>query len=94
VTRLTLDSRIRRTSDVVFQELDGEVVLVNLARGTCFTLDPVGTRIWQLLDEVDDLVELGRTLTVEFEVEEETALHDLLAIVADLVARELVTICD
>ncbi len=91
MTRPTLDSRVRRASDVVFHELDGEMVLVNLARGTCFTLDPVGTRIWQLLGEQDRLVEVARTLTLEFDVNEETATGDLLAIVGELLERDLLT---
>jgi hypothetical protein len=90
MSRLTLDSTVRRSPDVVFRELDGEAVLVNLNRGTCFTLDRVGTRIWQLLGQPSSLSDILQELTSEFEVEEAAAANDLLDVVADLVARELV----
>ncbi|PYO19380.1 MAG: hypothetical protein DMD85_18645 [Candidatus Rokuibacteriota bacterium] len=52
---------IRIRKDVVFRELEGEMVLLNLATGVYFGLDPVGTRIWTLktlrdneLVDVDD----------------------------------------
>lgn len=87
----TLDSRVRRAADVVFHELEGEAVIVNLNRGTCFTLDPVGTRIWELLGEEDRLHEIVRMLIAEFDVDEQTAAGDLLQVVGALLARELVT---
>lgn len=35
--------------EVVFRELDGEAVLLHLAKGEYFGLDSVGTRMWNLL---------------------------------------------
>jgi hypothetical protein len=86
----TLRSRIRRAASVVCRELEGQAVLVNLERGTCFTLDPVGTRIWQLLGDDCELAEIVRTLTAEFEVEERVVVRDLLDLVEELRRRELV----
>lgn len=83
------DVRVRRAAEVVFQELEGEAVIVNLDRGTCFTLDPVGTRIWQLLGEEERLARVAHALTLEFDVDEETATSELHAIVGDLLARGL-----
>ena len=50
-TSPTLESRIRINDDVLFQELHGEGVLLNLKTGVYFGLDPVGRRIWQLAQE-------------------------------------------
>jgi len=49
--RPSLDSRVQANEGVLYQELQGEAVLLNLATGGYFGLDPVGTRIWQLLLE-------------------------------------------
>ena len=87
----TLESRIRRAGDVVFRELDGDTVLLDLKRGTCFTLDPVGTRIWQLLGESGPLSDIIATLVREFDVEESTAARDLLGVINDLAAQGLVS---
>ena len=88
------DSRVRRRSGVVFQELEGEAVLVHLDRGTCFTLDPIGTRIWQLIGDECDLDRIATVLTAEFDVARDVAERDLRGLIEELLARELVAIDD
>ena len=40
--------------DVVFRDLDGEAVILDLVSGTYFGLNEVGTRVWRLVDEGRD----------------------------------------
>jgi hypothetical protein len=47
---VTPSSILVRSDDVLHQEVGGEAVLLDLASETYFALDPVGTRIWELLD--------------------------------------------
>ena len=42
----TLTAEVRANDEVLFQELHGEGVLLNLKTGVYFGLDPVGARIW------------------------------------------------
>jgi len=46
---MDLDQRIAVSSDALFQEVEGEAVILDLAQSQYFGLDEVGTRIWQLL---------------------------------------------
>jgi hypothetical protein len=87
--RLGNGTSIRRGAAVVFQELDGEAVLVHLDRGTCFTLDPIGTRIWQLIGDGAVIAEITEALRLEFDVAFEVIEADVRALVAKLVDREL-----
>ena len=48
---ISLHSRVRIQEDVLFQELQGEAVLLNLKTGVYLGLNPLGTRIWKLLQE-------------------------------------------
>lgn len=89
---ITLDSRVRINNDVLFQELQGEAVLLNLKSGVYFGLDPVGTRIWQLFETAERLAAIAKTITAEYEVTEDRCAADLLALVADLEKQELVTV--
>lgn len=91
---LTEASRLRVTDDVLFQELEGEAVLLELTSGTYFGLDPVGTRIWQLLQEDVHLGGLHDVLCQEFEVSPERLREDLLEFVARLLEKELVEVVD
>lgn len=78
----------------MFQELNGEAVLVHLEHGTCFALDPIGTRIWQLIGDESGVARIATVLAVEFDVAPETAEQDLLALIEELLARELVATDD
>lgn len=90
--QLTLSSSVRATEDVVFRELDGEAVLLNLATGTYFGLDSVGTRIWQLLEHLHRLDAVRDALVAEYDVEVPAAEADLINLVDRLAAHGLVAI--
>ena len=45
-TEISLNSRVRILDDVLFQELQGEAVLLNLKTGVYLGLDQLGTQIW------------------------------------------------
>lgn len=81
---MSLDQRVRVSDDVVSRELEGETVLLNLASGMYFGLDAVGTRIWQLLEAQHTLQVVFEKMLEEFDVEEATLRHDLLALVERL----------
>ena len=88
----TLTSRVRVNDDVLFQELQGEAVLLNLKSGVYFGLDPVGTRIWQLFADHELLAEIAQTIVTEYDVAEGRCSADLLKLVGDLEQQGLVTL--
>lgn len=88
----TLASTIRPAEDVLFQELHGEGVLLNLKSGVYFGLDPVGRRVWQLLDGQTALSGVLSAMLAEYDVSETECARDLLALAADLEQHGLVTI--
>jgi hypothetical protein len=88
----TLQSRVQVKDDVLFQELQGESVLLNLDSGIYFGLDAVGTRMWQLIVEQEQLAEVAQAITAEYDVSEEQCAADLLALVARLEGQGLVTV--
>jgi hypothetical protein len=88
----SLDDNCRVSRDVVFRELAGEGVVLDLKGGTYFGLDEVGTRIWQLIEERGRLRDVFDALLAEFDVQPATLEHDLLSLVDELTARGLVSI--
>lgn len=81
---VTLDQRASRSDDVLAQEVGGETVLLDLASEQYFGLDPVGTRIWELLADAPPLEQVHDTLCAEFDAEPERIHTDLLALVRQL----------
>src|SRR5262249_39649789 len=81
--------RYRPGSDVLFQELDGEAVLLHLASGVYYSLDPVGTRIWNLAVAGNSPEEVSAQLLRDYEVSAEQAARDVAALLAELQRHDL-----
>ena len=77
------DRAIEISPDVLFQEVGGETVLLDLESEHYFGLDAVGTRIWGLIGEGVSVDVMVDTLLQEYEVERETLEAD----VAELLSR-------
>lgn len=76
--------------DAVFRDLDGEAVILDLASGTYYGLNEVGTRIWILLAEGHGEDAIAAALSDEYEVTTEDAHRHVRELVADLLARRLI----
>jgi hypothetical protein len=88
----SLDTLVRVPKDVVFRELDGEAVILNLESGMYFGLDPIGTRIWRLVEEHGSLRAVWEAMQLEFEAPGETLQSDLLTFINELSLKGLVTL--
>jgi hypothetical protein len=75
---------------VVFQEVEGELVLLQLDAERYYVLDDVGARCWHLLTDLGDLDAVVSAMLAEFEVDEATLRSDIDALLARLVAAGLV----
>jgi hypothetical protein len=65
------------SSEVLTQEVGGETVILDLKSETYFGLDEVGTRIWQLLVEQEDMQTITATMLNEYDVEEDQVEKDI-----------------
>ncbi len=81
---------IRISDDVVFRDLAGEAVILNLATGTYFGLDSVGTRFWHLMAEHGSTEKVIKAVLAEYEVEEGRLRQDLDILIRQLIDKKLV----
>lgn len=89
---VSLESQVRPNDDVLFQELHGEGVLLNLNTGVYFGLDPVGRRVWELLREHKTLGAVLAAMLAEYEVSEQQCSADLLSLVGQMQEHDLVKV--
>jgi coenzyme PQQ synthesis protein D (PqqD) len=82
--------KLKISEDVVFRLLGEEAVLLNLATGTYFGLDDVGTRMWQLMSEHRSTDKVIEIMLEEYEVDESLLQSDLDRLVKDLTENGLV----
>jgi hypothetical protein len=71
------EQKVTISPEVLFQEVSGEMVLLDLASESYFGLDAVGARIWGLLESGATVGETLDTLMQEYEVERETLEADV-----------------
>jgi hypothetical protein len=89
---VSIDHSVRVPEGVVFRELDGETVILNLESGTYFGLDPIGTRIWQLCQERGSLRSVLAAMLEEFDASADVIQSDILALVDELSAQGLIAL--
>jgi hypothetical protein len=92
MTAPTLDAAFRIPDDVVFRELDGEAVVLNLDTGIYFGLDVIGTRIWRLIEARKPLRIVLGTMVEEYDAPPDRLERDLLAFVERLTGKGLLAL--
>lgn len=89
---INLQNTIKRNPELVSSDIDGEKVMMSLDNGEYFGLDPVGSRIWELIENpirVDKLIAL---LLEEFEVSETQCNIDTLEFLNQLQEKKLLLV--
>jgi hypothetical protein len=87
---LSLATVVCATSNQVSSRVGDEIVVLDLDSCLYYALDPVGARIFELLEQPTRLDAVLDTVVAEFDVDALTAGTDLLALVDTLVAQKLV----
>jgi len=87
---MKLSDRVRIPQEVLARQVGEETVMLDLANGSYFGLDPVGARIWQLLADGKTLVEICDVMVDEYDVTRDDIERDLLSLLDDLKARGLI----
>lgn len=84
-----LPPRLVVPPDVVFREVGGEAVILDLSTERYYGLDATGTRIWQLVAEDGSVAGVRRRMLEEFEVDAEELDRDLEELLGKLLAEGL-----
>ena len=90
MTNMTRYTSVRISADVIFRDLEGEAVLLDLASGSYFGLNPVGTRVWTLLASGATVDAVIAALSAEFDADAAQIAQDVEDLLAELTARGLV----
>jgi hypothetical protein len=80
------------TKDQVSCDLAGEAAILNIKSGVYYGLDPVGARIWTLMQEPRAVLEIQKTITGEYDVTPDQCARDLMALLEKLLAEGLIEV--
>jgi hypothetical protein len=86
------NDRVVVSPNVHTREFDGELVVLDLARGEYFGLDETGLRVWNLLSAGQPVAQAAAVIATEYGVDDDRVTADVMALVENLVARGLVVV--
>jgi hypothetical protein len=80
------------SKDQVSCDLAGEAAILNVKNGVYYGLNPLGARIWNLIQKPRTLSELRDILLREYEVDVSHLESDLRSLLAELAEHDLIEI--
>ena len=86
---------VSRSNQIAARSLGGEMVIMSARDSTLFSLNDVGTVIWQAADGQTSLGEIvARKVCAEFDVEPAEALKDAESFVRELAEHGILLVSD
>lgn len=89
---LSLNQTVIVAKDVVSCDLVEEAALLNLKDGVYYGLNPVGARIWNLIQKPRKVGEILEILLDEYDVDQDTCQNDLFELLEQLFENELIKV--
>jgi len=87
---LTDEAIIVATKQQVSCDLGEEAAILNMKNSVYYGLDPVGARIWQLLQQPRSIAEIRDVIASEYDVSADRAESDLRELIGKLLSEGLV----
>ena len=75
---IALTTVVARNETLLFADLDDTVVMMDADKGRYYELDPIGAKIWTLLETARTVDELCEVLAATYDVEPEVCRRDVL----------------
>lgn len=89
---IDLTSQVVAIPDQVSCDVAGDAAILNLRDGVYYGLNPVGARIWELLQTPIIVGQIKNSIVEEYDVEPSTCESDLLRVLGDLHSHGLVEV--
>jgi hypothetical protein len=89
---LTKESIVTVSKDQVACDMAEESAILDLKSGQYYGLNPIGTRIWALIQKPTPVVDILSKLLNEYEVDADRCERDLLTLIEELEQKGLVEI--
>lgn len=80
----------RVTSQTISRVVDGEVIALNLGTGQYYTMNDVGTHVWQLLEREASVGDVLEAIESIYDAPAEQIAQDVNAFLEELRASDLI----
>lgn len=80
---------VTKPEQVLARQIEGEMVILDLASEAYFGLDEVGTAMWNEMIQADSIELAYQSLLEQYNVEPETLRADMQALLEQLIEKQL-----
>ena len=92
--KISARSTVVTAKEQLWCDLAGEAAILNLRNGVYYGLNPVGARVWNLIQTSRTVIEVRETLLNEYDVDPDRCEQDLLALLQKLATQGLIEVKD
>jgi hypothetical protein len=89
---IDINATIEKKQEIISTGMDEDTVMMSIEKGEYYGLNPVGSRIWELLDQPRTVAWICDSLLAEYDVPAEECQRDVKEFVGKLVEKKLVKI--
>ena len=90
--KITPSTIIQRDSKLITSRMDGETVMMSINNGEYYGLDPIGSRIWELIENPISVESLIAKLRCEYDIEIAQCEHDTTIFLQQMANKNLLII--
>ncbi|GAB4303350.1 MAG: PqqD family protein [Marinilabiliales bacterium] len=90
--KIKLTDKVGRHPDMLYSQLDDEIVMMSIENGEYYGLNEIASRIWELLKKDMQVSDIISELMNEYEVDEETCKNDVFEFLSEMMEKKLIQI--
>ena len=91
---ISIETRVAQSPELVGSSVGGQVALLSIHNGAYYGLDPVGSRIWELLARPQPVAELCDQILAEYQVGRPECEKQILLFLQKLSEVDLLRVLD
>ena len=81
---ININNVVSRRNDIDTTDLNGEIVMMDLEKGRYFSLNGVGSRIWEIIEKPIEVNKLVESLLEEYDVNRSECEENVLEFLGKL----------
>jgi len=90
--KLTGNTLITRSSEIVHTDMDGEVVMMSIEQGEYYGIDQIGSHIWNMLEEESSIEALCSRLCQRYDVDAKQCQQDVIRFLEKMLEHKIIEV--
>lgn len=93
MSQLVSDSVVSKDpSQIISRTVDDEALIIHLTSGSYYSLNAVGTRVWESIDGTRTAADVAKVIQEEYDAESALIETEVMSLLTDLVQEGLVQV--